>query len=685
MNLNVAAALILSLLFSTSTESLKAQTSVPIGNIQGIVAADSKANRHRSPFQGQEITIEGVVTQIIYRLQSRGIINYGFLIQNGFDQRDNNPFTSDAVYVDTGASAAVHVKGQAELHTPSVRDKLLLTGRIEERYGETRLEKPVILIIDQPAAQLQGTIEIPVLDPPPNVGEAAIYWERREGMRCRLPAGAVATSPRKVYGDGVEGMAWFVSGQNSLLQRRKAYTNRVFRDPHPMDDLTTQLFDNGNGYRIPMSSLGLKGMTQSSDKLIPSLTTFSFTRSDLEGAVLYEYGNYKFAPSQPFEMGANTLPQENHPPRQPEVSELTVATFNVENLYDDNNDPDDQTDDESDLGNARIRPPFNYLPADEESYKAKLHGLALQIAKALHSPDIVMIQEFEDQDIFTNTIGKREPGADELPDILQDLAREIRSVGGKRYRTAADRDGADARGINCGFLYREDKLGLLKAKENHFLLGKEPVVGQGGASHNRDVENPKAFNGTFKYVAKGREVSQTIAARAPQLAVFYELEDETKEPLYVINNHFKSVPDRYIPQRKAQAAQVATIASAILKANAKARIVVGGDLNTFPRPDDPTPINPTDQLGSLYRLLSNTYAYLLENAPETAYTYVYEGQAQTLDHLFVSRELAQHLTHTAVAHVNADFGDPDLKKGTGFSDHDPVIAYFHLNRKPEGN
>jgi uncharacterized protein len=61
------------------------------------------------------------------------------------------------------------------------------------------------------------------------------------------------------------------------------------------------------------------------------------------------------------------------------------------------------------------------------------------------------------------------------------------------------------------------------------------------------------------------------------------------------------------------------------------------------------------------------------------YTYVFEGQAQTLDHQFVSRQLARELERVRVAHVNADwpkeFGDD---RARGASDHDPVVSRFEF-------
>ena len=89
-------------------------------------------------------------------------------------------------------------------------------------------------------------------------------------------------------------------------------------------------------------------------------------------------------------------------------------------------------------------------------------------------------------------------------------------------------------------------------------------------------------------------------------------------------------------------------------------MVVGGDLNVYPRPDDPfAPIGQagySDQLGALYDPnlgLKNLWEDVLSQAPESAYSYVYVGMAQTLDQMFMNHALLTNLhqvrLHTSTA------------------------------------
>ena len=73
--------------------------------------------------------------------------------------------------------------------------------------------------------------------------------------------------------------------------------------------------------------------------------------------------------------------------------------------------------------------------------------------------------------------------------------------------------------------------------------------------------------------------------------------------------------------------------------------------------------------------------------PAETYSYVFDGNAQTLDHVLLSPEASAQLTAFDHARINADFpvvfrGDPARVERT--SDHDPAIAYFAFPRDTTG-
>jgi hypothetical protein len=119
------------------------------------------------------------------------------------------------------------------------------------------------------------------------------------------------------------------------------------------------------------------------------------------------------------------------------------------------------------------------------------------------------------------------------------------------------------------------------------------------------------------------------------------------------------------------------------------RVISGGDFNVFPRPDDPfapgqqygciplpCSIGPSDQLGPLYEAgLHNLWDTLVADVPQSAYSYNFAGQIQTLDMQFATSGQFADLVQVRAGHFNADFAaDYDGDVARGASDHDPQVA-----------
>ena len=117
-----------------------------------------------------------------------------------------------------------------------------------------------------------------------------------------------------------------------------------------------------------------------------------------------------------------------------------------------------------------------------------------------------------------------------------------------------------------------------------------------------------------------------------------------------------------------------------MKNDPNAWVVLGGDLNTYPRPDEPSSRYPSDQLGPIYNAgLQNLYDAMIVERPEWTYTHVHRGEAGTIDQLFVSPALGSRRAAAWVPHLNSDWADhPDRDSMFCASDHDPVVAVFRL-------
>jgi hypothetical protein len=274
---------------------------------------------------------------------------------------------------------------------------------------------------------------------------------------------------------------------------------------------------------------------------------------------------------------------------------------------------------------------------------------------------------------------------DGQPDVLQDLALKIDSLGGPAYAAAFDPDSSDLRGIVPAFMYRTDRVQLLPPQGDP-LLGDTPAIGSyASVPYDSDVSNPKTLNAPLPAGISACETAW-VFPRAPDIGLFRiwrnGIGSSVFTDVYVIDNHFKSGPDSCVAHRSEQANYNAAVVAFLQAANPNARIVLGGDLNVYPRPDDPfAPIgqaSSSDQLGALYDPslgLQNLWEVLLGQAPEAAYSYVYNGMAQTLDQMFVNQPVLADLEQFRSAHINSDFPADypgDVARGT--SDHDPQVA-----------
>lgn len=189
-------------------------------------------------------------------------------------------------------------------------------------------------------------------------------------------------------------------------------------------------------------------------------------------------------------------------------------------------------------------------------------------------------------------------------------------------------EGHDSRGIDVGYLVRGDQAEIL------------------------DVQQ--------------RDAPEGLTSRPP-LVLHVRIGERT---VYVINNHFTSMAggvEATEPRRNAQAAWNVQLVQEIQNQEPDAWVVVLGDLNSF---YDSLPLDTLRAAG-----LKHVFETLPE---EERYTYIYQGEAQTLDHILVSEAMWPNLVRVEVLHVNADYTlpAPDDTSPRRKSDHDPVVAVF---------
>ena len=148
----------------------------------------------------------------------------------------------------------------------------------------------------------------------------------------------------------------------------------------------------------------------------------------------------------------------------------------------------------------------------------------------------------------------------------------------------------------------------------------------------------------------------------------------TGSSLYVVNNHFNSKGgdsplfgiaqpplQPSLLQRMGQALTVNNFVDRLLFLHPKSKVVVLGDMNDF---QFAAPLRQVRPQGALS---DQELVNLVDTLPAgEQYTYIFEGNAQALDHILVSEALVNRAA-VDVVHVNAAFPG-------AASDHDPVIA-----------
>jgi predicted extracellular nuclease len=721
----------------TCTASVNVIPLIPIGAVQGVIA-DGQTS-FTSPLLNAEVAVRGVITQLT--VESNG--NRGLFLQNRPELADGDPLSSDGIFLFNGNFTTIRTDfdgpAVAEFganYPVAVGDELVIRGTVGQFFGMTQLAGGSSFVWDRTAAGLdvEAAVEIPEVNPPDDAGDSLRYFRRHLGMQLEVPAGSLVVGGRDVF-SGTDAEVWAIRGDHPVALRDDPYARRVFRDAHPLDNNPETNFDDGNGYRFVLGSFGVKGSTDDPDAVLAPAKTFDTITEANRGGVYLSFGKYTINVADQLALDTSGPDPAANSPVQPadRERELSIAAYNVENLYDFRDSPNSGCDFENNPGcfddaGGSVTPPFNYVPDSDEVYQARLVRMAEQIRLDLHAPDVVMVQETEAQDVCTvsddwtpetgpalgadrldcdlENVGEANTKTDGRPDSLLELALVIAEQGGPAYDAVFDLDAGDLRGITTAYLYRTDRVELLDADADDPVLGSDPLVDYDGTPlpFNSDVENPKALNAELPdrvastCTASGATACDgfNVFSRGPSVGLFRVwragIGTSTWSDVYLVNNHQSSGPNNRVLQRTEQATYNARIAEAILAVDPDARVVVGGDLNVFPRPDDPYPpgvpihpvigVGPSDQLRALYdSKLSNLYEDLVASYPAAAYSFGFQGQAQTLDHLWVSPTLLNELIDVRSAKINVDWptdarGEAPAYGRYGVSDHDPEAGTF---------
>jgi len=612
--------------FSFSNYKVQPRNNSDIGLVADLFTIEEiQGNGLRSPFApatgndpGQIVRTEGnIVTSVGSNF---------FTIQqpDPAPPRGQNP-ASRGLYVFTGTAPSV-----------AVGDEVIVQGSVVEFFELTQIGFPSVVDVTSSGNPLPAPILFDALTPSsdPTTPSCGINnFECFESMRVTVQNGFV-TAPSQFRVSDPVGEAWISADGGRILRGPGVEFPGI--DPGtcpncPVWSGAPELFELDPD-RIDLGNATLAGGT-----------TFSAT-----GVIGFEFGDYELWPT---ELTIDTEPTLPGPAPVGGVAELTVASLNALNLFDDVDDPD--------------RPiptcTAGYIAENREiltpaEYQLKLTKIGQTITQGLNLPDIIAMQEVE-------SVG-----------VLQDLADIIAGARGVAY-TPYLIPGNDRGEINNGFLVNESRV----AVDAVFQEGQDECL----SLDNTPLHDRPVLTLEGRFIADGQDW-----------------------PVVVMNNHLRSlggidVESRVRLKRHEQAQSVAAKVQARQQADGNLPVIVIGDMNAF---------EFTDGFVDVVGLLSGTSVedqnlVNIENdgvpgfdpsnrvspalinplqglASEQRYSFIFRGVAQTLDHALLNRAANRYFSDFGFARGNVDAwagfdADPTPLRA---SDHDGLVLILEPGR-----
>ncbi|MBZ6379517.1 hypothetical protein B5C34_07385 [Pacificimonas flava] len=551
------------------------------------------------------------------RVGVRGIVtavdSNGFYLQDA--DGDGNMATSDAIFVFTGGAPAVElgdeldVQGTVSEYTPG--------GSSTGNLSTTQLSSADITVLSSDNALPEAVLIGPssgILPPTASVEEGVAFYEQFEGMRVTFES-PVLVAPQSQFR---EFFAVLSDGEGNLYG-----TN--------FSDRGTINIVGGEG--------GLGFTNTIGGDFNPEIVQFQsdfFGVSDgislpdviagarfgnVTGVLSYDFGVPELLVTDAPELISDGTIEPEVTTVAGDEDTLTVASFNVLNL--------DRVDAD---GNGEFD-----VDADSDVAEGRFDAVADIIVNNLGAPDIIALQEVNDDS------GTLLDGVVTAEMTLEDIVAAIEAVGGPTYSyidnpfiTDEASGGVPGGNIRNVFLYRDDRVDLVEGSVTSIQFEDQAT----------NEENP------------------FYDARLPLVAEF----EFGGESYTIVNNHFSSkggsTPLLGVEQPPVngsaleRAAQADAVADYVESLGGDAQVVVLGDLNEF---EFEEPLDPLYDAG-----LVNLTNRLPE---EERYTYLFNGNSQALDHIFVSQNVAGGAEYDIV-HASAEFND----RGAPLSDHDPVIV-----------
>jgi len=603
-----------------------------------------------SPLKGETVTVEAVVVGDFQDGESdaNGDLN-GFFIQEEDSDADNDPLTSEGMFIFDGSSPAVDV---------NIGDVVEVTGTVGEFFGMTQLSDVSVTVQGTDSLPTPAIVNLPAADSTTNSdGDFIADLEQFEGMGVTIPdtlfvteyfnldrfGEVVLSSDGPSNEPGTDGrLDQYTDFNEPDVEGFAAYQAEIGKRRIVVDDgLTVQNPD-------PIL-LGRGGNPLSATNILRGGDTVE----NLSGVLNFSFDEYRVQPIAPVDF----QPTNSRPETPEDVGgDLTVASLNVLNFF-------TTLDVEGNPGSG----PNNLSPRGADS-QAEFDRQIEKLVTNLEAMDADIVGLVELENEFGDQNGDGQFAIDTLVNALNDR------VGAGTYAYVDPGvpfvDTGDA--ISVGAIYKTDTVRVAPGTTVEVLTDSDlPELGLGGTVFDGPDTN-----------------------RAPIAVTFEEL--GTGEVFTIAVNHFKSKggtgsgDDADIGDGQGNFNGTRLRGAEALNAwletdptgSGDGDFLIVGDLNAYAQED---PITFLEGEG---------YADLIEEfVGDDAYSFVFDGQFGYLDYALANESLAPQVTGTTEWSINADepdafdynldFGrNPDLFDGsTPFrsSDHDPVIVGLDLS------
>ncbi|KAG5642669.1 hypothetical protein DXG03_002353 [Asterophora parasitica] len=654
-------------LLSFVTTCLAAAAKAPAPT--GPTIADIQGPGFQSPLLGQTVhNVTGLVT-------AKG--------PNGF-------WIAGDKVADTRISTGVYVFSSTVLDQVAVGDKISLSARVTEYRSKTapndlfltELElpgnitvlsqnnavKPVVLGKDRspptesltpldagpdgflsvPNNQTQLEAVNPTLQPE---YYGLDFWESLEGQLVQIKK-PVALGFGNNFGDFWVRGDWKVTGQNSRGGLTLAFG---MLSPGPIIQTGTDCGAPTSGNKNTLDANPEAIIIGSPlDKSKNPGVALGTTLEDFTGVVTYQFGFYYILPTTALAVKkapkTDAVKPTSLKSKPKQDCSITFGDYNVRDMYE-----------ASLLYNLTPLLQIENLAPDS----AHLPDIANHISQYLKTPDIVFVQEVQDNSGPTND------GTVSANVTLTNLVNAIAVASGVQYRFVdiAPVDGKDG-GIPGGnirqaYLYNPDKLELAPGSPVGGSLDAVSVV----VPPNKVIKlnyNPGRIDPTNE---------AWNSSRKPLVA---QWQTPKGQKLFTINLHLASKGGSSSTQgnarppvnsplaaRTSQISLVSSFVESVLSADKNANIIVAGDFNEF------------TQTRALFKPLTDVLTDIDEAAgidPVERYSYVFDQNSQQLDHAFISKALKKR--SVAFDHIHINTWAPSLAER--ISDHDPSVGQVEL-------